>query len=85
MSSLQDAGIITTGVRWIYSPGISRDEFPPHRALAGKFFDVLPAEGRWYPGDHKGCLCHDQPVLRGPEGRFISRDALNPPDRVDGS
>jgi hypothetical protein len=81
-SALGDAGIFQTGVRWVYSPGIGRDEFPPHRALAGDFFDYLPTGDGWYPGDHKGCMCHDEPVLRSPDGRFVARAVLNPPNSL---
>ena len=83
MSALGDAGILATGQRWVYAPGISRDEFPPHRALAGTFHDTLPTGDGWYPSDHRGCLCTAEPVLRSPDGRFVSPDVLNPPGRLD--
>jgi hypothetical protein len=82
-SALGDAGIFQTGVQWVYSPGISRDGFPPHRELAGTFHEFVPTESGYYPGDHKGCLCHDEPILRSPDGRFIPRELLQPPNRVD--
>jgi hypothetical protein len=83
LSALRDVGISQAGIQWVYSPGVSRSEFPPHRALAGMFFDFLPTPDGWYPGDHKGCLCGDVPVLRGAGGRFVTRDLLQPPDRVN--
>jgi hypothetical protein len=82
MSALQDAGVALTGYQWVYSPGIARNEFPPHRALAGVFVDFMPTSEGWYPGDHKGCMCSTRLILRGPDGRFLPAEILNPPNAL---
>lgn len=42
VSRLAEAGITVAGIRWVYSPETPRDEFPPHRELAGRFYDSVP-------------------------------------------
>lgn len=73
LNTLGAVGVRQTGWRWRYNTQVPRPTggFPPHLELAGAHLTELPADGGFYPGDHRGCLCDAVPVLRGPDGRFL--------------
>lgn len=78
LSKLEAAGVYVTGYRWVYRPHIVRPTgpFPAHRALAGEYVESIPTVDGWEPGDHTGCSCDSQPVMRSPDGRFLPQAAL---------
>lgn len=78
MSQLEAAGVYVTGYRWVYRTHLLRPTgpFPEHRALAGEYVDTIPTADGWEPGDHRGCRCSSQPVLRSPQGRFLPQAML---------
>lgn len=54
--------------RWVYGDVSDRDRpHPQHRRFGGRITDAngqFVADGvRWYPGDHKGCLCTLAPAF----------------------
>lgn len=74
MQALELIGVQQSGWQWRYNPSVRRPggQFGPHRAQAGKYLQLLPDDDGFYPGDHKGCRCQATPVLRGPDGRFVT-------------
>lgn len=69
---LAEAGIGTEAWRWVYGV-YPRMPFPPHKQLDGVMFDNFDDQvlafnswpgGFLYPGDHSGCRCSIEPVMR---------------------
>ena len=52
MQALKDNGIVHTGWRWLWRPGVLGGEFEPHRSLGGTFhpLDGIPTPTGYAPG-----------------------------------
>lgn len=64
-----DYGLSARQGRWVYGDVADREHpHPKHRQLNGKITDAdgtLQSGGvRWYPRDHKGCMCTLAPAFR---------------------
>lgn len=73
MQALKDNGIVHTGWRWLWRPGVLGGEFEPHRSLGGTFhpLDGIPTPTGYAPGmPNAPCMCDLQPVLRRASGVF---------------
>lgn len=76
--TMRTRGAEVQGFRWVYGPGIRQTKFEPHRRLDGREFDnfdddVLANTTGWppfafyMPGDHAGCKCDVEPIIRAPK------------------
>jgi len=73
-TEMRDAGVQFKGYRWVYGPGLRRQNFQPHLSLDGQEFASYdspemvngsgwPPFGFYFPGDHFGCQCDSVPFL----------------------
>lgn len=65
LKDLKKSNIVLTQWRFRYGPLTRTDPFQPHKDVDGQFMtsEGLTSEG-YHPGDHKGCECFSDPILR---------------------
>jgi len=79
LGAMRDAGVEVHAYRWVYGPALRAHPFLPHLALDGLTFESFtsdqlqvvggfPPRSHYLPGDHVGCVCDVEPLLRAMQG-----------------